>query len=63
MLACNWIYVFVYFFWNGLDEKVMACELIFSGLFAPVVNENGDLIVDGGLLCHYPIHCYDGMKL
>ena len=37
--------------------------LHFSGVFQSVkykVNENTDVYVDGGLLCNYPIHAFDG---
>lgn len=34
-----------------------------SGMFtAAVYNHDGnkDIYVDGGVLCNYPIHCFDG---
>ena len=40
------------------------CHL--AGLFQAVKLENSggemDMYVDGGLLCNYPVHVYDGMK-
>lgn len=36
------------------------------GVFQSVpykVNENTDIYVDGGLLCNYPIHAFDGLYM
>ena len=37
----------------------------YTGVFCPVqvthpVNKTHDYFVDGGMLCNYPIHCFDG---
>ena len=39
------------------------CMLIMTGLFQPIkYDQHGEVntYVDGGVLCNYPIHCYDG---
>ncbi|XP_022101338.1 uncharacterized protein LOC110984974 isoform X4 [Acanthaster planci] len=41
-------------------------QKVFLGVFCPVKVRKGktnDYFVDGGLLCNYPIHCYDGWFL
>lgn len=44
-------------------RNVCQCLIFFAGVFTPIqyplfIDE--DWFVDGGLLCNYPIHCFDG---
>lgn len=46
--------------------QVTILIVLFSGVFQCVREMNNDyedVYVDGGLLCNYPIHAFDGMYL
>ncbi|XP_033629031.1 uncharacterized protein LOC117291448 [Asterias rubens] len=49
-------------------RKAVRMSACIPGVFCPVqvthpVNKTHDYFVDGGMLCNYPIHCFDGWYL
>ena len=64
VVACCCCESSLYDFFYLLKKYIFLMQIVlFSGVFQSVkyVNdENTDVYVDGGLLCNYPIHAFDG---